>query len=100
MATKTGHNMSTRFTVGEDRGTLPGGRRFTMEHANDGVVVTVEHYVSYDAHQASKGIDHSTCELAACNYCGWYEIAKFELFADEVDAFATTLAKVARNEAV
>ncbi len=75
--TQTTHNVSTGFTMGEDHGKQPGGRRFTMTHANDGVVVLIERY-----------------EPA---FSAWTVLGTFELFADEVASFAHKLGSIARN---
>jgi hypothetical protein len=77
-------DVSTTFTVGEGHGKQPGGRRFTMTHANDGVVVQVSKWETFGDNEPG----------------AWYLHGSFELFADEVDAFATKLAKIARNEVV
>ncbi len=76
--TDTAPDLSTQFTVGEEGGTQPGGRRFTMTHANDGVVV----------------------EIAEWCHKQWFVMGTFELFADEVAPFCDRLTRVARNGTV
>jgi hypothetical protein len=70
-------DVSARFTVGELNGTTAGGRRFTMTHTNDGVVVTIEKFNDRPI--------------------GWTVLGTFELFADEVADFAHKLGSIARN---
>lgn len=80
-------DVSTTFTVGELNGTAPGGRRFTMAHANDGVVVTIERYNA----TVIEGLNPIRTGS------GWSVVGTFELFADEVADFAHKLGSIARN---